>query len=328
MAFLAALKDWFTPPPAPDPEVRKALDRACLLVDPSLRMARGFERKLAGPIQRALRYCDSLVASLPGPVEIDRQSFAAEPLVHALFATADDIAHMVGKSQAIRDYLQTSAAFEDERFYAMLAARRQRKKGLGTVLDGEVVRGDMPVEYLFFSDHILVGAAPTLAGTREALRDAAFDSLLKSFRAQVEALREERQTLRDDRDAERDRIGVLRGTHGQESDIAAHARNLETLEQRLREIIDRLQPEQLVAALVDFLAAPEAALRLEPFDIVVDRSGVVRDAASGEGDRLQFQQIIGRDRRRFVVLLAHMRRADAAEAVAEMKDMQQRYLIL
>lgn len=123
MSLLSAVADFLKPAPPPDPAVHKALDRVAELVDPLLRLAPGFERQLSGPLQHALGYCDGLVAALPGPVDINRQAFATDPLVHALFATADDIDQMLGRSQAIRDYLAEPCSWDSDYFYAMFAAR-------------------------------------------------------------------------------------------------------------------------------------------------------------------------------------------------------------
>ena len=65
--------------------------------------------------------------------------------------------------------------------------------------------------------------------------------------------------------------------------------------------------------------------------ITFDRAGIVRDVSqAGQAgiDTLHFQQIIGRDRRRYLVLRVMIRRQEAQEAIEIVKDMQQRYLII
>ncbi len=327
MTFFQSLAGWLKPAPPPSPQVRRALERVATVIDPLMKSAPGFESKLAGPIDQALAYCDQLVAGLPGPIDIDRQSFASDPIVHAFFATADDVARTLGENRAVRDYLASGESWDSEFFYAMLGARRQIKKTLGVALQGEMVRGDVPVEYLYFSDHTVTAPGASLEATREGLRRAGFDSLLKSFRWHLKTLRDERQALRDDRDLERDQINVLRASSA-DSGLSAHTRRLNELDERLRQIADLLQPDQLVDALADFLAAPATALRLESLSVKVDRAGAV---TSGDGigvESLEFRQIIGRDRRRQVAFLVRVRREDAARAVEETKEMRQRYLII
>ena len=124
MSLLSAVADFLKPAPPLDPSLRKALDRVAELVDPMLKSAPGFEKHLSGPVDYALGYCDGLVASLPGPIDINRKAFANDPLVHALFATAGDIDQMLGRSQAVRDFLAEPSSWESEHFYAMFVARR------------------------------------------------------------------------------------------------------------------------------------------------------------------------------------------------------------
>eukprot|EP00825_Cyclidium_porcatum_P052462 TRINITY_DN9951_c0_g1_i3.p1 TRINITY_DN9951_c0_g1~~TRINITY_DN9951_c0_g1_i3.p1 ORF type:complete len:253 (-),score=47.22 TRINITY_DN9951_c0_g1_i3:14-772(-) len=142
--LFSAVTDFLKPAPPPDPSLQKALGRVAELVDPMLKLAPGFEKKLNGPLQHALGYCAGLVASLPGPIDINRQAFANDPLVHALFATADDIDQMLGRSQAVRDFLSEPCSWESDHFYAMFAARRQQKKQLGMEQQGDVIRNDVP----------------------------------------------------------------------------------------------------------------------------------------------------------------------------------------
>lgn len=327
MTLFDALIGWLKPAPPPSPQVLQALKRVAELVDPMMSSATGFEKKLAVPVQRTLDYCEKIVLDLSGPIDIDRQSFASEPLIHALFATADDIARVLGGDRAVRDYLESTQSRDSDCFYAMLAARRQSKKTLGIALDGDMVRGDVPVEYLYFSDHTLTAPGPTLEATREGLRQAAFDSLLKNFRTHLQALRDERETLRDDRDITRDRINRLRGNSAN-PEIDAQTRRLNELDERLRQIAELLQPEHLVDALVDFLATPATALRLEIFSVKIDRSGVVTHGDAADAESLDFRQIIGRDRRRHVAFLIKARREDAVLAVEEVKELRRNYMII
>ncbi|MGE5386192.1 MAG: hypothetical protein ACM3SV_09945 [Betaproteobacteria bacterium] len=327
MTFFQSLAGWFRPAPPPSPQVQKALERVATLIDPLMRSAPGFEKKLAKPLAQALEYCDGLVAGLPGPIDIDRQSFASDPMVHAFFATADDIARTLGENRAVREYLTSGDSWDSEFLFAMLGARRQMKKTLGMAMEGGMVRSDVPVEYLYFSDHTVTAPGATLEASREGLRQAGLDSLLKSFRWHLNALRNERQALRDDRDLERDRINVLRSSPA-DAELVAHTRRLDELDNRLRKIADLLQPEQLVDALADFLATPATALRLEPLSVKVDRSGIVTNDDGIGVESLEFCQIIGRDRRRQVAFLARMRREDAVQAVEEAKELRQRYLMI
>ena len=329
MSLFSAVADFLKPAPPPSPQVLKALDRIGELIDPLLKSASGFERHLTLPVEHALGYCEGLVAALPGPVDIDRQSFSSDPLVHALFATADDIDQMLGRSQAIRDFLAEPQAWESDYFYALFAARRQQKRQLGMAQHGDVIQNDVPQTVVYFQDHTLVEPSCNLQTTQENLRGNALASLLRTFHEHLEALRSERAGLRADASVERAHLTVLRGkTDGTEHQV--HTRHLADLDARLRETAESLMPDQLLQALCDFLQAPEASLRLAPVSITVDRLGVVSEQAADDINvrTLNFPELKGRDQRQYMVMLARIRRDEAQAAVDVVRDQQRRFMLI
>jgi len=152
---------------------------------------------------------------------------------------------------------------------------------------------------------------------------------LRSFRTHLDDARARRQELREGSAVERDQIAVLRG-QGTVVEIDHHTRRLEELEKNLSDIVETLQAEEIVAALANFLMVPETAMQIVPVTLKVDRTGIITPGGSddSDADTLSFQQFTGRDRRSYMVLIACIRRDDAAAAVSEMKDLQRRSLII
>lgn len=329
MSLFSALSDLLRPAPPPPPEVGAALARVGELVDPLLRSVGSFETRLAEPVGHALDYCERLVGTLPGPLEISHRAFANDPLVHALFATADDIPQMLGRSQAIRDFLEQPYSHEADHFYAMFAARRQEKHQLGLAQQGELIRNDVPQTVLYFSSQTLIEPNCQLDSTRHGLRDKAFDSLLHTFHAHVEALRHERDGLRSDLAQQRSHLARLGGS-GNSPEKSVATRQLAELDQQLRVAAESLMPEHLLPALADYLSCPECALRLTPVSITVDRLGVVHDRDSEDINvhTLNFPELTARDRRLHLATLARIERAEAQAAVERVRDQQHRFIIL
>lgn|GEM_PF-412784 len=332
MSLFSVVADFLKPSPPPDPVVREALERVGELVDPMLKAAvSDFDRTLSAPITHAMSYCDDLVGALPGPVDVNRNSFATDPLVHALFATADDIPLMLGRSQAVRDFLAEPESRGQEHFFALFAARRVQRQQLAMAEEGGVIRTDVPQTVLYFSAQTLIEPSCLVDETRQRLRRKALESLLLTFQAHVEDLRDERDKLRTNLSVERSQRKALQGSSG---DDDAYTRRLERLDRTLRDKAESLMPEQLVAALADHLRAPEQALFLTPVSIVIDRMGIVQerpsDAADDERDafRLNFPELTTRDRRQHLAALARIRRDEAIEAVAMVRDQQRRFLVV
>jgi len=329
VSLFSAVADLLKPAPPLDPTVAKALHRVAELADPVLKLAPDFDKHLAAPVQYALGYCDGLIASLPGPIDINRQAFVNDPLVHALFATAGDIEQMLGRSQAVRDFLARPECWESDHFYAMFAARRQQKRQFGMMQRGDMIQNDVPQKIIYFCDHTLIEPCCHLDLMRQKLRCTALDSLLRTFRDHVTTLRHEREGLRSDVSVERAHLTVLRGaTPGRE--FAVHTRHLAELDSRLRETADSLLPKQLLDSLAEFLRAPEQALHLSPCSITVDRLGVVQEQPTDDISvhTLNFPELTARDMRLHLAMLARISREEAREAVAMVRDQQHRFMLI
>lgn len=329
MSLFSSITELLKPAPPIDPVTSKALDRVAELVDPLLRMAPGFEQELTLPIEHALGYCDGLVAALPGPIDINRRAFSTDPLVHALFATADDIDQMLGRSQAVRDFLAEPEGLENEYFYVLFAARRQQKVQLGMQQQGGVIQNDVPQRVLYFSDQTLIEPSSQLSTTHLKLRCKALESLLHTFHAHVDSLRLERQGLRADISAQRAHLTIVHGsTPGQKYEV--QTRHLAELDASLRQRTESLLPEQLIQALAEFLRAPEPALHLLPVSITVDRLGIVRDQTGDDLNvhTLNFPELTARDKRLYLAMLARISRDEALEAVDKVRDQQHRFMLI
>lgn len=329
MSLFSSIAQLIKPAPPPDPEVAAALDRVISMVDPLVRAAPQLEKHLAGAVEHALGYCHGLVAALPGPLAINRQAFGRDPLIHALFATAHDIDEMLGRSQAVRDFLERPECWASDCFCAMLAARKQQRHQFGLAQQGELIRADVPQEILYFSDQTLIEPCCDVDRIRSRLQARALESLLTTFNTHVATLRQDRQHLRADLSVEQAQITALHLGH-HEVEEAAHTRHLVELEVRLGQNADSMMPEHLVEALADFLRHPESALSLTPVAIRVDRLGIVHPDGDGDNQAqtLNFPELSTRDRRLHIATLVRISRDEAIAAVAQARDRQKRYIIL
>jgi len=324
VSLISALADLLKPVPPPDPAVAAALDRVIGMVDPLVRAAPRLERHLLGAVEHALGYCQGLVAALPGPIEINRRSFANDLLVHALFASPADIEDMLGRSQAVRDFLDRPECWASDCFCAMLAARRQQKRQFGMAQQGNIIRADVPQEIVYFSDQTLIEPCCDLDTTRDRLQAKALESLLQAFNAHVDNLRRERESLRADLSVEH------AWQHHNVSDEEKHTRHLVELDVQLRQNGEALMPENLIEVLADFLRHPETALSLTPVSICIDRMGIVHDAGQPDEDAqtISFPELSSRDRRQHLATLVRISREEALAAVNRSRDRQKRYILI
>jgi len=329
MSFLSAIADLLKPAAPPDPTVAAALDRVIGMVDPLVRAAPRLEKHLLGAVEHALGYCQGLVTALPGPIPINRHAFSSDALVHALFATANDIDDMLGRSQAVRDFLERPECWASDCFCAMLAARRQQKKHFGMAQQGNIIRADVPQEVLYFSAQTLIEPCCDLDMTRSRLQARALESLLQTFNAHVNTLRQERQGLRANLSVEHAQFNARQHAHSG-GEHEQYTRHLVELDTRLRQNDEALMPENLVELLADFLRHPESALSLTPVSIRIDRLGIVHDAGEANDDAqlIEFPELSSRDRRQHLAALVRISREEARAAVEKSRDNQKRFIII
>jgi len=326
VGFIANLLGWGDKSVPPNEVERQAIARAVAVVEPLLKTVSGYEKRLAAPVRNALAYCDGLVAAVPGPVEVNSHAFAADPLVHALFATCNDIAATLGKSRSVKAFLAEPAHALAEEFYALLGMRRFEKNVMGMAVHGEMVCADTPQKLLYFSDHTLRELSPDIEETRRGLRLAAFDSLATSFAAQLAEMRQVRQNLHNEWEVQR----ALLARPRQSGTLAAeHAQRGAELEERLRHAAENLSPDRLLDALAAWLAAPELHLHLDPTTVSVDRMGVMvnPEATAEQVSTLSLPELIGRDRRHWIVLIAKIQRQEALRGLAQ-QQADSRYIII
>lgn len=317
MGILSGLGRWLRAAPPPDEALRGAIEQAVATVDPLLKTVSGYQRKLAPAVARALEHCAALADAIPGPIDINQRAFGADSLVHALFAAPGDIGDMLGKSRELRDFIADPAQCPADEFFALLGMRRREKSVTGMALQGGVLQNDVPQRLLYFADHTLGELGGDHDTTRLRLRAAAFDSLARGFAACVAELRQQRHDARTAWAMEQASAAAGRSERGQ------------VLEDRQRQAIASLTPESMLNAFAEWLAAPEAHLYLKPTEVTVDRMGVIsgNPAAGGNFTTLSFPELVARDRRHWIVLVARISRQDAREALLRQQQAN-RYLII
>ncbi len=319
MELFAQLKTLLAPP-ALDEGLRLAIQRGVSIVDPLIKAVPNYEQKLAASARHAMDYCARLTADIPGPIDINGRVFVESPLVHAFFSRAEQISEMLGRSQAVREFLAAAGAAQGEEFFALLGLRRHEKTVMGAGLQGDQVRREVPQTLLYFSDHTLLALSAELAATRNSVGALAFDSLAKTFAGELAQLRYERQQLHTQWELAR----AAKGEAG------AGSSTLRELERRMAEVNEQLMPERVLQAYLAFLASPADYLRLEPVTLTVDRLGVLLNPAveaAGAADTISFPELMARDRRRWILTLVRIRREEVVKALQAFEEAH-RYLLI
>jgi hypothetical protein len=316
---LARIFSCLAPAPPPDLDTQAGLQRISHFVGKAITITPGFDKRLAAPVAHARSYCVGIVDALPPPIDIDRQSFSTNPLVHALFASAADIDDMLIASAPVRSFLTAPESWQHDCFFALMAARRTDKKVLGVALQGDIVTTDVSQTLLQFSNQMVMLPSADPDTARANLLSATFDSLLHTFAEHVEKAQATYASLQVERELERARA---RGQVRQDATaVGFPSRRIAALNERLQRQFDSLQPDVLVNELIRFLMQPEEALSLNPMQLQVTRSGVIQtDGANTGAEPISFMEFHSRDRRSHVVLPVRIRCDEARAALERAKE--------
>lgn len=281
------------------PELLPAIERAVNAVEPRLKQTSGYPENYQKSVASALKYAHSLAASVPGPVALNRESYARDTLVHALFPAVDFVTDAFSTSLAVQDYFRE---FPDtDELYALMGMRRVEKNISGVALSGELIQHDVLQKAVYFISHTIENPAPTEEQAREKVALSFFDSLVNKVKRRVEARRQDQLSQLQEKNS---LIARLR---------AADAQTRPELEKELSSMIATMQsdagPLDLNNYLKDFEAVllnPEQHLKLIQTPIMLDSMGIRRERVEANPtEAVLFNELIDFDRRNWTVTMVH-----------------------
>lgn len=281
------------------PELLLAIKRAISGVEPLLKQVSGYPDSYSEAVATALEYARGLAASIPGPIAINRETYAMDPFVHALFPSANFIKDALNASQSMRDYhCQHPAASE---VYALMGMRRDEKTMLGMELSGQLIQRDVPQNIVYFTSHTIEHPASSEKESRDLVAWGFFDNLVDNVAKRIAMRKQKKQSLMQEKDMLAARLHT------------ANAQTRTALEEELNKVLSSIQAAicslDLRSYLDDFKAVllnPEQYLRLDQTAMVLDSMGIRRKSTQEEqGQPVVFNDLIGFDRRKWTVALVY-----------------------
>ena len=158
--------------------VNAAIEQLIDGIDPNMRVVSGYKKKLIEAVETALDYIDRLVEEIPGPIEINKKAFGADPLVNAFFATASDIKKTFSQSNALRAFFEDSMNVNVDDAFALMCMEKKEHSGFGMELEGDFIKKDVPQVSVNFFAHNILSPAITEKEVRASLKQCIFDALI------------------------------------------------------------------------------------------------------------------------------------------------------
>lgn len=281
------------------PELLQAIERAISVVEPLLKHARGYPEDYRKPVATALEYARSLAASIPGSVAINRESYARDAFVHALFPSVDFVSEAFCTSRALQDYYREFPAADE--LYALMGMRRFEKNMVGMELVGDMVQRDVVQKVVYFTSHTIENPAPSEKQAREQAAWSFFDCLAGKVKKRAETRKLDKQSQLQEKDLliAKLRVADAKARPALEEELSAMMANIQAATRSL----------ELHSYMEDFeavLLKPEQHLRLNQTRIILDSMGIRREGGdANQNDAVVFSELIGFDRRDWTVTMVH-----------------------
>ena len=276
-------------------DVHRAVEQVVDQVNPRLRAVSGYRRRLFPVVEKTLAYAGELAARAPEPLLFDRQRWAQDPRVNALFGDLEGMRRVLTGPE-VRRFLRDRPLGGD--CYAVLASAPDLRTQLGMELAGETIRRDVRQTTLSFADHEVLLPSESEQELRRRLAALATETLV-GIAVEDILLREARITELDDRlRIVRIKARALearsRGAAFDPAGGSAQLREAASLRARAGELEQELAGaragleglEDYLDRLIERLARPEDRLSLKEVRLRLDRMNIVRaggtDADSNE----------------------------------------------
>ncbi len=130
--------------------LRQITEQVVEVADPYIRQAKRYHNVLRDPITGSMNYCTSIVDALPGPVELSRKGYHADPLVKSLFASPEELEEVIRISPEVQAYKGRGTEGE---VTAMLSMTSHEKTIFGHQQKGDLVMRGVAQRAVSFHDH-------------------------------------------------------------------------------------------------------------------------------------------------------------------------------
>lgn len=279
------------------PALQAAIEHAVSAVEPLLKQTGGYPNRYLKPVSVALEYTNQLAVSVPGPVAIDRESYAKDAFVHALFPDIEAISAALFSSRALQEYLSTTPPGDE--LYALMGMRRVEKKIMGMELAGQNVQRDVLQQAIYFTSHTIENPSPSEAQSRDLIATHFFHSLVGKVKKRIEQRKQDKKSLMTEKEGLLTRLRTA-----SRNERTALEAQLAALMSRLHATVSSLELDSYFEDFESVLLHPEEHLRMDQTPVVMDSMGIRRMADDTErGTTIVFNELIGYDRREWTVTL-------------------------
>ena len=267
-------------------ELLATIEMVIDVADSDIRGVKRYRKRLRDVVSSAMDYSRALVEGLPGPVSLSLASYHADPLVKAVFVSAEQVGETVRLSMNSRS---TDGGVPGDEQIALLTMERTEKTIFTREQQGEMVVGDVAKRTVNFIDHRLVAISPDLATTKEKLSNRALEVLATLAMEKILTLRSKTAELRERKVHLQSMQRIIKGRQHTIDMFAHHShestKKIDRIKQQLADVELELEatlghysgPEDALNILMKTLQSAEEGLTVQSQSFRVDWMNVLLD---------------------------------------------------
>lgn len=259
------------------------LDQVVAATDPRIAQVPTYKEQLAPALEQARIYFAEALAQVPGPLPLD----VPHPLHTQLFPEPGDLQAALGRSMAVKQEMTALENAGHTQLFALLGMRLK------------TTEADAAPQ---LTDHTLRSLAPSPAQARQSLEDTALDSLLQGF-AHITRHQQSKLELAQ---SQKERVQEARSQSQRRARFSGISQSLDA---HIARASHELNPEKILASLLDWLSSPESCLRIN-----LAHGHLLRPSPPHEA--LQLPMLSSQDRRQWLVCLVEFPITQARAALA------------
>lgn len=246
--------------------------------DGRLRAVSHYQEQLRQSTRSLLRYIEDMVAELPPPLLLTRQTFVMDPTVRSLFQDERLIEKLFHEQRTLDNFLEHQTEICNE-VHALIHLFKTEKQVLGTAMWGEMLVSGVPQTVVCFVGHEIIDIKTNETDLRSALKRTLFDSVVIHLRLETTRIRHERTDEKSRQDA------------------LDPDQNIDN-------------PKVYLSVLQQLMASPKQLLSLNREQITIDKMGIkissVRENSMTSTDTIDLQELsIGNRRSRILCMVRY-----------------------
>ncbi|MBW2173346.1 MAG: hypothetical protein JRF64_01625 [Deltaproteobacteria bacterium] len=281
-------------------EFQEAVEQVAQLVYPKVRWASLYRKKLRPAVERTLEYAVEVAQDIPGPVELNLDSWGKDALPRFLFVGVDEYRDFLQNNKGLERFFRTTAT---DQCFAFLTMSKEEKRFLGVDSENGILKRDVPQLAIHFAEHRIV--AP-MASEKESKKAAALQILtvlathsleeMLSLIAWQEELEEQKKILeiklKIHSAKERGLASILSGTYNRDPKTAEASQILDELNQKISTLKAKFDgPEDYLKYVTDMLSHPEDYLTSESQKLRLTDMGIKMPLSSSKGREVHLAEL-------------------------------------